>query len=132
MEGRGADDEGNQNAGNSLDLVVICQAISDQSWWAYAAMALSLHELARSLSAWAEGCPCHEWLLPNASGHRSAEASHLCQVHGSSEFQELVAGAMIGDGSEFACPMSGLRAVELAASGGRPDVTFVEHIKLVA
>ena len=112
----GPNDESSFAAKRTFDVDVVTRTMESSEWWAYAAMVLELHEVARALSGWAEGCRCHEWLR-STNGRCSDAALALDALHREcAELQQ--AGGERGevcDGSRFNCPLRGMRAVELAA-----------------
>ena len=76
----------------------LTEVLEDPVFEAYTTMILILYAHLEDLTAWFEGCPCHEHLLVRTSGHLSRRAVK----------QEI--GVEHSD-----CPMKGKRAPQLAA-----------------
>lgn len=72
--------------------------LKDDFWFAYARMLLTLHNLSRDLSGWAESCPCHEHL------RHSQPAPKASQLQAESGLRWVTT-----------CPMAGMRAHQMAA-----------------
>lgn len=105
--------EGQQQPGDNdpLDLELLTRTVQSARWWTYAFMLQVLHGIAKGLRQWMEGCYCHGWLHPRDDMTPEAEELHrVLKGPGGMGFEY--------DGSNFQCPLSGLRAVELAIDDG--------------
>lgn len=102
---------------DTLDLQLITQTIRSARWWAYSHMVLSLHTMADSFRAWAESCPCHDWLQPVATVQPDVPGQRRCDVF-EDDADELMAcriALKLPKAEAPLCPMHGKRAVELAS-----------------
>ena len=112
-EEAGGDPAGGQDGDmKSLKVADITFALGSPYWLAYSHMLLNLHEVANRVSSWGSGCPCHGWLRTKASAGPGAENDWDIFLRGTLKDHSL---PLHGDGADFACPMAGKRAPELAS-----------------
>ena len=88
-----------QEAGIVFDIKSFSMTLSNPQFFAFAEMVLHLHKVLEDIASFAEGCSCHEALLWGRSQHQRAKAL-------SQDFPNK---------THPICPMSGMRAPELAA-----------------
>ena len=88
-----------QESGIVFDVKKFGATLGDAHFFAYAAMIMSLHRVLEDVASFGEGCCCHEPLLTGRSQHERAKAL-------SDDFLGI---------AHPRCPMSAMRAPELAA-----------------
>jgi hypothetical protein len=102
----------------NLNFGLLTEAIRSVQWWAYSRMIRALHRCTGDLEGWAEGCPCHYFLQPfrgGVGGRERIVPAAARRLDGERRALGFERGQFAGtDGSMFACPMRGKRAVELA------------------
>ena len=120
------DDAADDPDGERLDISAVTKAIRDGRFWAYAAMVEVLHTWVASVSSWAEGCACHDWLAPTSSCkplRYSMAADELTAIRHALGLDGLRRAAAAeaedkagpADGIKYSlCPMAGKRALDLA------------------
>ena len=96
------DEEGPAKEAAEFDPSLCDRTLKDAHWWSYLHMLLLFHYVLEHLRTWSELCPCHGFMYKFTKGQQRNLNGLLRSI-----------GVSTGTGGN--CPVSGLRAPEVAA-----------------
>ena len=102
-----AQEDGLREKVGKLNPKKIQTTVRNSAWWAFTYMIHTLHGVVTEFQNWAESCVCH-W-HPRMEKEELAEWTRRCRFW----------GVMDHEGPFVQCPLSGMRAAELAAGSWR-------------